>query len=449
MHSNNLSITTVCSPGIVTFSNFAEVKEKLKTGLKQYGAVPYSIERMDIAIADRDELKNIKKLLTDKKKEIEKAYNAPFEDVQKKLDELIELVKVPFKIADDFIKENDKLVKKREIMNYAKNKAVSLGDYAEKVLNSPAFFNERWLNATYRDKQWQRDVDEIISSAADNIQSIRVTAGSNTSALLAHYYQTLSMDGVKNFIRDIDEASAETESDATLCEPQTTEKQGVVGFKTLKIFGTQNQFLTLETQLDILGMDYEEIEDGMPKLMKETTVTDFDSFVAFDIEHSGTFGAANGDAESEIIEIGAVKFVNGQLVDKFDMLCNPGRKITPMVERLTHITNEMVANEPSVDEVIRVFKKFVGDYILVGHNIKGCDIPHISRAANKAGIVFDNLFLDTKPLAIKLNKTLGLKDVKLTTLSDYYGVTQEKAHRAWCDAEANAYVYLMIREDYL
>jgi DNA polymerase III epsilon subunit-like protein len=64
-------------------------------------------------------------------------------------------------------------------------------------------------------------------------------------------------------------------------------------------------------QLDFLGIDYEELEDGMPRPMKEIELPDFDSFVAFDIETTGTYGAANGDAPAEITEIGAVKVEGG------------------------------------------------------------------------------------------------------------------------------------------
>ena len=204
--------------------------------------------------------------------------------------------------------------------------------------------------------------------------------------------------------------------------------------------------LQLLTQLDLMGIDFEEIEDGMPKSMEETKIPSFDSFVAFDIEHTGTFGAAHGDAEAEIIEIGAVKVVNGVVVEKFDELCNPGRKIVPRIARLTHITDDMVADKPSVDEIIRNFKDFVGDSYLVGHNIKGCDIPHISRAAKRAGVAFENTFLDTRILANAHKEKQGWENIKLTTLSKFFGITQNEAHRAWCDAEANAYVYLKLKE---
>lgn len=256
---------------------------------------------------------------------------------------------------------------------------------------------------------------------------------------MAHYYETLSMDRAKQFVESMKEASGSDDLD-------TAEDETAVGYKVLKIFASERQMLQLMTQMDLMGLDVEEIEDGMPKAMEELSVPNFESFVAFDIEHTGTFGAAHGDAEAEIIEIGAVKVVNGVVVEKFDELCNPGRKIVPRIARLTHITDDMVADKPSVDEIIKQFKAFVGDNILIGHNIKGCDIPHISRAAKRAGVTFENMFLDTKPLAKKFKDMHGWKNVRLTTLSEHFGITQSEAHRAWCDAEANAYVYLKLKE---
>ena len=88
--------------------------------------------------------------------------------------------------------------------------------------------------------------------------------------------------------------------------------------------------------------------------MREKTDCDFDSFVAFDIEHTGTFGIDNGDAEAEIIEIGAVKVVDGNIVDRFDMLANPGRTIVPRIARLTHITDDMLS-EPLKNSSAKVF----------------------------------------------------------------------------------------------
>ena len=179
--------------------------------------------------------------------------------------------------------------------------------------------------------------------------------------------------------------------------------------------------------------------------MKEITLPDFDSFVAFDIETTGTNGAANGDEEARITEIGAVKVVNGVVVDKFDELANPGRKIIPRIARLTHITDEMVADKPSVDEVIRMFKEFAGDSILVGHNIKSSDLRYITKAADKAGVRFDNSFLDTYVLAKEFKDKKGWEKLNLSYLSQYFGFEHKEVHRAWSDAEVNAQVYFEIK----
>ena len=93
---------------------------------------------------------------------------------------------------------------------------------------------------------------------------------------------------------------------------------------------------------------------------------------------------------------------------------------------MTHITDEIVADKPSVDEIIQKFKAFVGDNILIGQNIKGCDIPHITRAARRAGVNFDNSFLDTKPLA------LSIKDANHNMKRSHSGqLKQTEQEKTW------------------
>ena len=428
-------------PEKVTFKNYNEIRTYLQNGLEEYQNVIYADGDTSTAEKDQKALKKVKKKLDDLKKELKAGYSKPYVEVEAQLDELISMVKEPLDRIDEYITETKKKKKLQEILEYAAQKASGLGEFADKVLNSESFFNERWLNKTYADKTWHSDIDAIIAKAADDIRTIQTVGGSNKGAMLAHYFDKLSMDGMQEFQESLnDEKLASAEIGAVEDEDRVT------GYKTLKIYGTQRQMLQIMSQLDLMGIDYEEIEDGMPSGMTEITQPSFDSFVAFDIEHTGTYGISNGDADPEIIEIGAVKVVNGVITERFDELANPGRKIVPRIARLTHITDEMVADKPPVDEIIKKFKDFVGDDILVGHNIKGCDIPHVTRAARRAGISFENSFLDTKPLAIKMRNEKGWNDVKLTTLSAYYVITQNEAHRAWCDAEANAHVYLAMKE---
>lgn len=230
---------------------------------------------------------------------------------------------------------------------------------------------------------------------------------------------------------------------ATAASP---EEPAVTGYQVLKLTGTPEQLEKLLEQARRLGIGVEVLEDGMPKTMRELTDPDFSSFVAFDIETTGTYGADSGDDPAEITEIGAVKVVDGKIVERFSELANPGREIVPNIARLTHITNEMVRDKPPIEVVIQSFKDFVGDSILVGHNIKSCDIPHIVRAAKRAGVTLDNDYFDTYRYAKTLKEKMGWENVKLEYLSQQFGISQPDAHRAWCDAEANAGVYIHLKE---
>ena len=136
----------------------------------------------------------------------------------------------------------------------------------------------------------------------------------------------------------------------------------------------------------------------------------------------------------------------GKIISRFTSLCNPGRKITPIATRVTGITDAMVLSEPPVDVVIRLFAEFVGDSILVGHNIKSSDLHYITTAANRAGVAFENKFFDTYLYAKTLKEQQGWENVKLEYLSKVFGITQNEAHRAWCDAEANVGVYFKLKE---
>jgi DNA polymerase III epsilon subunit family exonuclease len=227
---------------------------------------------------------------------------------------------------------------------------------------------------------------------------------------------------------------------------ESASDNNVVGYKILKITATEDQMASILDQLELMGVDFEEIEDGMPKTMTELTEPEFDSFVAFDIETTGSNGAANGDVEAQITEIGAVRVVNGQIVERFDELANPGRDIVPRIARLTHITNEMVADKPPVEEVIRRFYEFVGDSPLVGHNIKSSDLRYIVKAANKAGVHIEVPFLDTYLLAKKFKCQMGWEKINLPYLANFYGFEHKETHRAWSDAEVNAQVYFELQK---
>jgi len=339
------------------------------------------------------------------------------------------------------VKKHEKLIDGRcPYCQFSYRAAGNLGDIGQKIVESPAFFKKDWLLKKYTVKKYQEEITDKLNHAARDIQMLQTLESKDTPALMAHYISSLSMDSVKDFKESLREEVSSDDME------HSEEENKIRGYKILKITATEDQMASLLNQMELLGIEVEEIEDGMPKSMDELTVPDFTSFVAFDIETTGSFGAASGDDEAKITEIGAVRVVNGEIVEKFDELANPGRKIVPRISRITHITDEMVADKPPADEVIRMFADFCQDSILVGHNIKSSDLHYIAKAARKAGVKMENPFLDTYILAKQFRKSEGWERMNLGYLSEYYGIEHEDKHRAWSDAAANAEVYFILKQ---
>ena len=124
------------TPGQVSFYNFEELKEYISDGLAVYNNTVYTPENLNQAERDLKVLRAVKKKLYDKKKELEEAYSLPIETVKAQIDELINMVKEPMNIIDNIVKENRKLAKKNEIMEYARRKSDILGEYADGVLEA-------------------------------------------------------------------------------------------------------------------------------------------------------------------------------------------------------------------------------------------------------------------------------------------------------------------------
>lgn len=161
----------------------------------------------------------------------------------------------------------------------------------------------------------------------------------------------------------------------------------------------------------------------------------FDDYVIFDLETTGISCKCD-----EIIEISAVKVSKGEVVAEYSRLVNPKKSIPYAASAVNHITNDMVANEPTFEEILPEFLEFIGDNVLVGHNIKTFDMKFIYRDCEKyLGKTIDNDYVDTLRLARKCLKQL--KHHRLSDLAEYYGMSTEGAHRALADCRMNQQVY--------
>ena len=161
------------------------------------------------------------------------------------------------------------------------------------------------------------------------------------------------------------------------------------------------------------------------------------SFVVFDCETTGLSCDYN-----EIIEIGAVKIVDGLIKEQFQTFIHPEKEIPQEITQLTTITNEMVENAPLSAQAITDFYKFCEGCVLVGYNVS-FDLGFIQNAAKKARLHFSNDSVDAMEI---VRKKMYLSRYKLINVVDALGLSLKNAHRAIADAIATAEVFLKLNE---
>ena len=205
----DLVVQTEQTPGIVLFNNYEQLKTNICKGVSYYSEFEYTLENYQVALKHHNELKYVKNILEKTKREIVKSYNAPLEIVEKRIDELIDLIKVPFKKVDTFIKQNEKNSKKYEIFIFAKETAMENGlqEHMDNIFRSPAFFDVKWLNAACSKTTWKSEVSAKLRNATKDINHILSIQNENKASILAHYYQTLSMEKVEEFANSLMKAT--------------------------------------------------------------------------------------------------------------------------------------------------------------------------------------------------------------------------------------------------
>ena len=170
-----------------------------------------------------------------------------------------------------------------------------------------------------------------------------------------------------------------------------------------------------------------------------------DTYIVFDIETTGF-----SSIRDRIIEIGAVKVVNGEIVDRFSTFVNPERPIPFEITNLTSITDEMVMDSPNIETVLPQFLEFVGDGVLVAHNA-GFDVGFIGQNCRNLGLDDRFVYVDTVALARVLLPTLS--KYKLNIVAKALNISLENHHRAVDDAGATAEIFVkfveMLKKDHI
>ncbi|MGM0444976.1 MAG: PolC-type DNA polymerase III [Bacillota bacterium] len=190
----------------------------------------------------------------------------------------------------------------------------------------------------------------------------------------------------------------------------------------------------------IFGLEAYLIDNGKPivinpidKDIKET------EFVVFDLETTGL-----NPVNNEIIEIGAVKIKDGEIIDDFSSLIKPDSNISNKITDITGIDNEMVKDKPAFKEVFNEFVDFIDGCPLVAHNMD-FDYSFIRKPLKEHNIKKEITLIDT--LTLSRAVLPKLKNHKLATLVKHFNIKLDNHHRALDDSKATAHLLFKLLEE--
>ena len=169
-------------------------------------------------------------------------------------------------------------------------------------------------------------------------------------------------------------------------------------------------------------------DDDLPKELTDKV------YVVFDLETTGFDFMNHG-----ITEIGAVKLIEGKVVEQFTTLVKPDYRISADNESVTGISEEMVKDAPKIGAVLPDFMKFIDGATLVGHNAVDFDMKFVKRFVHAEGYEVKNPVIDTMSLGRETLRMLKHHD--LHTIADHFGIAFHH-HRALSDSYATAEIFI-------
>ena len=164
------------------------------------------------------------------------------------------------------------------------------------------------------------------------------------------------------------------------------------------------------------------------------------SFVALDLETTGL-----NPATDRILEIGAVKIIDGRETEVLSTLVDPGRQVSERITQFTGITNEMALGGMEYTQAVARLVDFCEDLPLLGHNVI-FDYSFVKRAAVNQKLTFEKTGVDTLKIARTLLPDLAHRTLEY--LCAYYGIGEDTHHRATEDARSAICLYERLRQEF-
>lgn len=194
-----------------------------------------------------------------------------------------------------------------------------------------------------------------------------------------------------------------------------------------KLLGLDNPDMKI-----IYGVEAYLVPDGSPVVVNDKGQSIDTTYCVLDLETTGL------SAKTEkITEIGIMKIKDGEVLEEFCEFVNPEKHIPERVQEITKITDDMVKDAPTIEEMFPKVLEFIKGTVLVAHNAT-FDIGFLKTIAKDLGYEFDYTYVDTLPLARKLYPEL--KKHKLGKIAEHLKIKVEVAHRALDDVDTTVKV---------
>lgn len=175
-------------------------------------------------------------------------------------------------------------------------------------------------------------------------------------------------------------------------------------------------------------------------IRKNSSYKDISNFIVLDVETTGLH--ARND---NIIEISAVKFIDGEATEYMSTLINPRKEIPVEATLINNITNEMVKDSPIISNVVDSFSSFIKGYNIVGYNLE-FDLNFLF--VNNLDLFSEKRkFYDLLPICRKHISKDYIYNYKLNTVCEYYNIFRDDAHRSTSDALATGLLFVNIANE--
>ena len=188
----------------------------------------------------------------------------------------------------------------------------------------------------------------------------------------------------------------------------------------------------------IYGVEAYLVPDGSPVVVNDKGQDIDTTYCVLDLETTGF-----SPKTEKITEIGIMKIKNGEVLEEFCEFVNPKKPIPERVIEVTHITDDMVKDAPTIDVIFPRVLEFIKGSVLVAHNAS-FDMGFLKYVAKELGYEFDFTYVDTLPLARKLFSELPKH--KLGKIAEHLKIKVEVAHRALDDVDTTVKVLNVMME---